>query len=122
MESLSPVSEEEKFQKWMQGLSLFGNQPMAMLFSVSPELLRHTLDLLGIKVAQDQMLILQAMQQVVQMQQALAMQGQNATPGISPQAGSQKPGNPAGGPQPGAPGAPKPPQPPTGPGASPMKM
>ena len=122
LESLSPVSEEEKFQKWMQGLSLFGNPPMARLFSVSPELLRHTLDLLGIKVAQDQMLILEAMQKVVQMEQMLAAAGQNAAPGVSPQGGATKPGNPAGGPQPGAPGAPQPPQPPTGPGASPMKM
>jgi hypothetical protein len=85
-------------------------------------LLRHTLDLLGIKVAQDQMLILEAMQKVVQMEQMLAAAGQNAAPGVSPQGGATKPGNPAGGPQPGAPGAPQPPQPPTGPGASPMKM
>ena len=108
LESLSPVSAEEKFQKWMQGLQLFGNPPMARLFSVSPELLKHTLDLLGMKSARDQQMIIGAMQQVVQMEQMLAAQSQNASPGMSPQAGGPTPGapKPAGGPQPGGPAGP----------------
>ena len=116
LESLSPVSEEEKFQKWMQGLSLLGNPVMARLFSTSPELLQYTLGLLGIKSGRDQMLIMQSMQKVVQMEAQLAAQGQNAAPGVSPQRGSGAPGAPKpGGPPP---GGPQPPQPPPGPGAS----
>lgn len=124
IESMSPVSEEEKKQEWMQALSLFANPPMARLFSVSPELLIHTLSLLGIKSSKDQQMILGAMQQVVQMEAQLAAQGQNAAPGMSGQPGGgpppAKPG--PGGPQPNA-GPPKPPgPPPSGPGASPAKM
>jgi hypothetical protein len=129
IESMSPVSEEEKFQKWMQGLTLFANPPMARLFSVSPELLIHTLDLLGMKSSKDQQLIVGAMQQVVAMEQQLAAQSQNASPGISgqPNAGPPKPkpgGPPGPGPKPGGPqpGAPAPPTAPTGPGASPPKV
>jgi len=125
VESLSPVSEEEKFQKWMQGLSLFGNPAMARLFSASPELLIHTLNLLGVKSSKDQQMIVGAMQQVVLMEQQLAAQGQNAAPGISGQPGAGKPpapkgpGGPPGGPQPGPPG---PKSAPSGPGASAPKM
>lgn len=128
VESLSPVSEEEKFQKWMQGLSLFGNPGMARLFSASPELLIHTLNLLGVKSAKDQQMIVGAMQQVVAMEQQLAAQGQNAAPGISGQPGAGKPpapkgpGGPPGGPQPGGPagpGASKPSRPPGPPGPGP---
>ena len=109
LEALSPVSEEEKFQKWMQGLSLFGNPPMARLFAVSPELLKHTLTLLGIKSGRDVALIQDAMMKVVQLEAQLAAAGQNAAPGVSPQGGSGAPGMPKastpGGPQPGnAPG------------------
>jgi hypothetical protein len=121
LEALSPVSEEEKFQKWMQGLSLFGNPGMARLFAVSPELLEHTLTLLGIKSGKDVALIQDAMMKVVQMEAMLAAQGQNAAPGVSPQGGSGAPGMPkppsgAGGPQPGGPpgpgaSTPKPPGP-----------
>ena len=111
LEALSPVSEEEKFQKWMQGLSLFGNPGMARLFAVSPELLEHTLTLLGIKSGKDVALIQDAMMKVVQMEAMLAAQGQNAAPGVSPQGGSGAPGMPkppsgAGGPQPGGPPGP----------------
>lgn len=125
VESLSPVSEEEKFQKWMQGLSLFGNPPMARLFSASPELLIHTLNLLGVKSSKDQQMIVGAMQQVVAMEQQLAAQGQNAAPGMSGQPGAGKPpapkgpGGPPGGPQPGPPG---PKSAPSGPGASAPKL
>lgn len=124
LESLSPVAEEEKFQKWMQGLSLFGNPVMARMFSVAPPLLKRTLDLLGVKSGADQALITGAMQQIVQMEQQLAEQGQNAAPGVSPQAGAKGPGAPAPGAGPRPPG-PQPGQPkpgPTGPGAAPPKV
>jgi len=85
IESLSPVSEEEKFQKWMVGLQLMANPDMAMLFAASPELLRHTLDLLGLKAARDQDLILEAMKAKVNIQMQQAQAGQQPGPGISGQ-------------------------------------
>lgn len=116
LEALSPVSEEEKFQKWMQGLSLLGNPVLARLFSVSPEVMKYTLNLLGLKSDRQIVLIQQAMQQVVAMEAQLAAQGQNAAPGMPSQPSSGAPsapkgGPPAGGPQPNA-------GKPTGPGAS----
>ena len=109
IDSLSPVSEEEKFQKWMQGLGLLGNPVLARLFSVSPILLQQTLKYMGMRSANDQAMILGAMQQVVQMEAQLAAQGQNAAPGVSPQAGGGAPGapKPPAAPQPGGP--PRPP-------------
>jgi hypothetical protein len=104
MESLSPVSEEEKFQKWMQALTLLGNPGMSRLFALSPELLKHTLDLMGIKSARDQEMIIQSMQKLMQMEMQMAAQGQGQGPGVTPQPGSQNPGTPrppgGGGPQP----------------------
>lgn len=119
LEALSPVSEEEKFQKWMQGLSLFGNPVFARMFAVSPEILKHTLTLLGIKSGRDVALIQDAMMKVVQMEAQLAAMGQNAAPGVSPQGGSGAPGQPKGpsGPTGPPPGGPQPGGPP-GPGAS----
>lgn len=122
LESLSPVSEEEKFQKWMQGLTMFSNPILARLFSVSQPILKRTLDLLGVKSANDQQLISDAMTKIVQMEQQLAAQGQNAAPGMSPQPGSgapgaPRPGAPSGPPQ-GAPAAPPAPKP-AGPGGPP---
>jgi hypothetical protein len=115
LESLSPVSEEEKFQKLMQGLTLFANPALGRLFSVSPELLQFTLSCMGIKSARTQQLILGAVQQVVMMEQQLAMAGQNASQGVPSQPGATAPAGPkAGGPQPGPPK----PSGPTGPGAA----
>jgi hypothetical protein len=118
LENLSPVSEEEKAQKFMTGLQLMGNPPIARLLSVSPELLDFTLKTMGIKSGRQLGLITGAIQTVVQMEQQLAAQGQNAAPGVSPQAGGQKPGAPTSpSPQPGGPAGPgasvpKPPAPP----------
>ena len=108
IESLSPVSEEEKFQKWMQGLSLLGNPALARLFAVAPPLLKTTLEYMGIRSAKDQGLLIGSMQQVVMMEAQLAAQGQNSAKGMSPQAGGDKPGQPVapGGPQPGGPAGP----------------
>lgn len=110
IEALSPVSEEEKFQKWMQGLSFIGNPGMAMVFSAAPDLLKYTLKLMGLRSSKEQEMIVQGLSVMTQMQQAQAAGG-GASPGVSPMAGSATPGNPSdGGPQPGGP---------TGPGASP---
>ena len=113
IESLSPVSEEEKFQKWMQGLSFIGNPGMAMVFSASPELLKYTLKLMGLRSAREQELIQTSMDALMKQQQqqaaAAAAGGGSppATPGVSPQPGSPKPGTAApGGPQPGGPAGP----------------
>lgn len=114
VESLSPVSEEEKFQKWMQGLSFIGNPGMAMVFAASPDLLKHTLTLMGMKSSKEQEMIVQGLAAVAQQQQAAQQPGQGSPPnprGASPQPGGAQPGQPApGGPQPGGP---------VGPGASP---
>ena len=121
VESLSPVSEEEKFQKWMQGLSFIGNPGMAIVFAFAPDLLKYTLKLMGLSSAREQEMIVGAMTQMAAAQQAA--QGQVAPgggspprpPGISPMGGGAAPGAPSpagpvpGGPQPGGP---------MGPGAS----
>jgi len=115
MDSLSPVSEQEQLQDWMQGISLLINPGAARLFSVSPELLKRTLSLMKVRSARDQQLILDAMQRVVQMEMMLAAQSQNAQPGVSPQGGTGAPGKPA----PPPPASPNPqPGGPAGPGAS----
>ena len=116
IESLSPVSEEEKFQKWMQGLSFIGNPSFAMVFAAAPELLKHTLKLMGLRSAREQEMILTGLGNLMQQQMAMnaqAAEGGGSQPnprGVSPQPGGGAPGQPSpGGPQPGGP---------TGPGAS----
>lgn len=124
VESLSPVSEEQKFQKWMQGLSFIGNPGMAMVFAFAPELLRYTLKLMGLNSAREQEMIISAMGSMLQAQQMQQQPQPGAgspprTPGVSPMGGGGAPGAPqAPGPTPGPrPGGPQPPSPP-GPGAS----
>ena len=117
VESLSPVSEEEAFQKWMQGMTLIANQAMQELFGVSPELFKMTLEKMGIRSASDQELMVGSLQKLMkqkqQMMQMQAMQGGQGSapknPGISPMGGSPQPGSPGpgpGGPQPGGPQGP----------------
>jgi hypothetical protein len=117
VDSLSPVSEEEKFQKWMQGLGFITNPMSAQLFALAPELLSYTLDLMGMKASKGKALIQQGLAAFMQMQQQMAAQGMNPgnAPGQSPQPGGQQPGTPQPGPPPGGP------QPggPAGPGAPP---
>lgn len=109
IDSLSPVSEELKFQKWMRGLELLGNPVMARLFSVAPPLLVETLKLMGIRDSRRQGLLGGAMQAMVQLEQQLAAASQNAAPGMpsQPKPAGPGPGGPAGpppgGPQPGPP-------------------
>lgn len=111
VETLSPVSEEERLQKWMQGLSYITNPMSAQLFAVAPELLSHTLELMGMKGSKSKELIQMGLQKFVQMQQQMAQQGMNPAngPGVSGQAGPAQPGPapgsgpPTEGPQPGGP-------------------
>ncbi|MHA2265526.1 MAG: hypothetical protein ACXAEN_24310, partial [Candidatus Thorarchaeota archaeon] len=109
IESLSPVSEEEAWDKWIMGLQMING--MAALFFSSPELFKMTLTKMGIKSAKDQQMMIQSMQKFVQMQMQMAQMGQQSQ-GVSPMGGGTQPGQPqgaAGGPQPGGP---------IGPGAS----
>jgi hypothetical protein len=104
VESLSPVSEQEKQAQWMQALNLISNPAVAPLLAMSPELLKRTLDLNGIKNAKDQGAISKALTQMAQMQMAQAQAQQGGPPGVT-----SMPGVPTG---PGGPGAavPQPPQ------------
>jgi len=108
VETLSPVSEEEKFQKLVTGLQTLSSPPLARLFSVSPPLMKMFLDGLGIKSAKDQEIIASSMQQVVQMEMMLAAQSQNSSTGVSGQTAPGQPAapSPGGGPQPGGPAGP----------------
>jgi len=116
VDSLSPVSEEEKLQKWMQGLGFITNPVSAQLFAAAPPILERTLDLMGMKSAKDKELIVQGLKAFSQMmQQQTAQAGASPQgPGVSPQSGGGQPGTPQPGPPPGGP------QPggPQGPGAS----
>lgn len=116
VENLSPVSEEEKLQKWMQGLGFITNPMSAQLFAAAPPILERTLDLMGMKSSKDKELIASGLQAFAQMmQQQTAQAGASPQgPGQSPQPGGNQPGTPQPGPPPGGP------QPggPQGPGSS----
>lgn len=103
VESLSPVSEQEKQAQWMQALNLISNPAVGPLLALSPELLKRTLDLNGIKNAKDQGAIRGALQQKMQLEMQMAQQ-QGAPPGVAPMPGApQGPGGPG-------PAMPQPPQ------------
>lgn len=82
IESISPISEQEKFQKWMMGLELLANPAYSRLFSVAPPLLQQTLKYMGLNGAKDQGILAQALQQVVLMEQAMASMGQAGQQGM----------------------------------------
>jgi hypothetical protein len=103
VESLSPVSEQEKQAQWMQILTVISNPAVAPLLAMSPELLKRTLDLNGVKNAKDQAAIGMALQAQAQMQAQMAQAKMGGPPGVAPMGG-----------QPTGPGGPGPtmPQPP----------
>jgi len=108
VESMSPVSEEEAWQKWQMGLQFIADPSTAMLFSVAPELLDMTLEKMGMKSARSKGMLQDGLQKYVQMQMQMAQMGQQQK-GISPMGGGTQPGQPqsdAGGPQPGGPPGP----------------
>ena len=104
VESLSPVSEQEKQAQWMQALNLISNPMVAPLLAMSPELLKRTLDLNGIKSGKDQAAIGQALMQKAQMEMQMAQAQAGGPPGVAPMPGApQGPGGPG-------PAMPRPPQ------------
>ena len=113
VESLSPVTEEERFQKLMQAVGLVANPDTMKVFAVAPQLLKLALKYMGIRDATEVQSITGALQKLMEIQMAQAQAGAKPGPGVSPQPGSDKPGQPqpqgGGGPQPGGP---------VGPGAS----
>jgi hypothetical protein len=117
MESLSPVTEEERFQKLMQAITFIGNPQYAMVFSAVPQLLKIVLKYMGIRSGTELALIQQGLQAVVQMQMQAAQAGAAPGPGVSGQPGSGAPGQPSPEAQLGTPGGPQPGGP-AGPGAS----
>jgi hypothetical protein len=80
VETLSPASEQQHAQQWMQALSLLANPATARILALSPELLKRTLDLNGIKSHRDQQLIGDALQKEAQMQMQMAMMAAQPPP------------------------------------------
>ena len=123
IESMSPVTQEEKFQKWMQGLQFIANPQTARVFAVMPELLEETLTLMGMQSARRKEMIKTGMQKLLEIEMQRAAMGQDSGPGVSPMGGGGQPGTPKppGEPSPatkqGTPGGPQPGGP-AGPGAS----
>ncbi len=114
MESLSPVTEEEKFQKLMQGMMFISNPQMQQVFAVAPDLLEELLKSMGIRNARKIEMITGAMEKLMEIQMAQAQAGQQPGPGQSPPPSGGMPGQPSpdaqvdtpGGPQPGGPAGP----------------
>ena len=95
VESLSPVSEQEKQAQWMQALNLISNPAVAPLLAMSEELLKRTLDLNGIKNGKDQAAVMEALQKKAQLEMQMAQQ-QAQMKGMAPMAGQPPPGGPPG--------------------------
>jgi hypothetical protein len=117
VESLSPVTEEERFQKIMQAISFIANPDTMRVFAVAPPLLKLVLKYMGIRNANELGLIEGALQKLVEIQMAQAQMGAQPGPGVSPQPGSPQPGQPGPAAQQSTPGGPQPGGP-AGPGAS----
>jgi len=94
VESMSPVSEQEKQAQWMQTLNLISNPAVAPLLAMSPELLKRTLDLNGIKNAKDQMAIGKALAAKAQMEMQALQAKQGGPPGVAPMPGGPGPAGP----------------------------
>ena len=95
VESLSPVSEQEKQGQWMQTLQLISNPMVAPLLAMSQPLLKRTLDLSGIKNGKDQAAVMEALQKKAQLEMQMAQQ-QAEMKGMAPMAGQPPPGGPPG--------------------------
>jgi hypothetical protein len=117
MESLSPVTEEEKFQKLMQGMMFISNPQMQQVFAVAPDLLEELLKSMGIRNAKKIDMITGAMDKLMEIQMQQAQMGQQPGPGQSPPPSGGVPGQPTPEAQQDTPGGPQPGGPP-GPGAS----
>jgi hypothetical protein len=116
VESLSPVTEEQHGNKILQALNLLAAPGPGQLLAMSPPLLKNVLNLMGIRNAADQQNIFMALQQKMQMEQAMMMGGGGAPPGVAPMPGGGNPNKQGSGPeqtapQGGAPAKPGGPQP-----------
>jgi hypothetical protein len=100
VESLSPISEQEKQAQFMQMLNLISNPAVAPLLAMSQPLLKRIMDLSGIKNAKDQGAIQEALMQKAQMEMQMMQAQGGGPPGVAPM-----PGAPSG---PGGPGQPAP--------------
>lgn len=115
IESMSPTTEAQHASRILQALNMLSSEGVGQLLSLSPELLKVMLNMMGIRNAADQKAIAIALQQKQMQEQMMQMMEQMMAGGGS--AGGQAGVAPmAGGPQPNA--GPEPPgeaQPPPGP-------
>lgn len=105
VESISPASQQEKQTKWNMALQMMANPAIARILALSPELLKHTLDLNGLHSAQEQRLIGEALQKEATMQLQMAMQAGKPAPqqGVTPLGGGHPQGGPPAAPAPAGP-------------------
>lgn len=89
VETLSPLTEDASRQQWERALMMLSNPAVATLLSRSPEMLKRTLDLNGIRSARDQQAISEALGVVSQL--ALMQQGEGGM--AAPQTMSALPGS-----------------------------
>ena len=101
IESLSPVSESQHASRIMQALQLISSPGPGELLAISPELLKTMLNLMGIRSAEDQAAISNALmmqQQMRQMQMMMQLMGGGGSmpgqKGIAPQAGGPQTSGP----------------------------
>jgi hypothetical protein len=93
VESMSPVSENQQAARLVQFLNMLNAPGIGMLLSLSPQLLKRTMDLLGIRNAADQKAIADAL---AQRQQMMAAAQAPPQPGLAPMPGSPTPPGPPG--------------------------
>jgi len=93
IESMSPVSENQQAARLVQFLNLLNQPGIGILLSLSPALLKRSMDLLGIRNAADQKAIADALAERQRMMQAAAaaQAGGPGAPGISPMPGAPHP-------------------------------
>jgi len=89
-ESMSPLSAKEEGMKWLQILQLISNPAIGSLLAISPELLKKTLELGGVRNATEQHAIADALQKKTM----LTLQGMAPGPGVPGLAGMPPMGAP----------------------------
>jgi hypothetical protein len=102
IESLSPVSESQHASRIMQALQLISSPGPGELLAISPELLKTMLNLMGIRSAEDQSAISNALMMQQQMRQMMQMMqlmgGGGSAPGqkgVAPMAGGPQTSGPS---------------------------
>jgi hypothetical protein len=102
IESLSPVSESQHASRIMQALQLISSPGPGELLAISPELLKTMLNLMGIRSAEDQAAISNALMMQQQMRQMMMMMqlmgGGGSMPGqkgVAPMAGGPQSSGPS---------------------------